>query len=97
MGLFFPDLSKSYDENKMLHDEFLPYTHPFLLWILEVAFVQSEQKIFQLHSEYKPTGDQPQAIETLVKGFQEGNQFQALLGVTGSGKTFYHGECDRTA
>ena len=50
--------------------------------------MQSEQKIFQLHSEYKPTGDQPQAIEALVKGFQEGNQFQTLLGVTGSGKTF---------
>ena len=43
---------------------------------------------FRLHSEYKPTGDQPQAIEELVKGFKEGNQFQTLLGVTGSGKTF---------
>lgn len=43
---------------------------------------------FILHSEYKPTGDQPQAIETLVKGFKEGNQCQTLLGVTGSGKTF---------
>lgn len=43
---------------------------------------------FRLHSEYKPTGDQPQAIETLVKGFKEGNLFQTLLGVTGSGKTF---------
>ena len=43
---------------------------------------------FKLHSEYKPTGDQPQAIETLVKGFKEGNQFQTLQGVTGSGKTF---------
>ena len=43
---------------------------------------------FKLHSEYKPTGDQPQAIEDLVKGFIEGNQFQTLLGVTGSGKTF---------
>lgn len=50
--------------------------------------MQKEQKVFKLHSEYKPTGDQPQAIETLVKGFQEGNQFQTLLGVTGSGKTF---------
>ncbi len=50
--------------------------------------MQNEQKIFELHSEYKPTGDQPQAIEALVKGFQEGNQFQTLLGVTGSGKTF---------
>ena len=43
---------------------------------------------FVLHSEYKPTGDQPEAIENLVRGFQEGNQFQTLLGVTGSGKTF---------
>ena len=43
---------------------------------------------FVLHSEYKPTGDQPQAIEALVKGFREGNQCQTLLGVTGSGKTF---------
>ena len=43
---------------------------------------------FELHSEYAPTGDQPQAIEQLVKGFQEGNQCQTLLGVTGSGKTF---------
>lgn len=43
---------------------------------------------FVLHSEFKPTGDQPQAIEELVKGFKEGNQFQTLLGVTGSGKTF---------
>ena len=43
---------------------------------------------FILHSEYKPTGDQPQAIDALVQGFKEGNQFQTLLGVTGSGKTF---------
>lgn len=43
---------------------------------------------FKLVSEYKPTGDQPQAIEALVKGFKEGNQCQTLLGVTGSGKTF---------
>lgn len=43
---------------------------------------------FVLHSEFHPTGDQPQAIEDLVKGFEEGNQFQTLLGVTGSGKTF---------
>ena len=46
------------------------------------------QKPFILHSEYKPTGDQPQAIDALVKGFEEGDQFQTLLGVTGSGKTF---------
>ena len=43
---------------------------------------------FVLHSEYEPTGDQPQAIRDLVEGFREGNQFQTLLGVTGSGKTF---------
>ena len=50
--------------------------------------MQNTEKKFILHSEYKPTGDQPQAIEALVKGFEEGNQFQTLLGVTGSGKTF---------
>ena len=43
---------------------------------------------FVIHSEYQPTGDQPQAIEKLVKGFEEGNQFETLLGVTGSGKTY---------
>ncbi len=43
---------------------------------------------FKLHSEFKPTGDQPQAIKELVEGFQKGNQCQTLLGVTGSGKTF---------
>ena len=43
---------------------------------------------FKLHSDYQPTGDQPQAIEKLVEGFREGNQFQTLVGVTGSGKTF---------
>ena len=46
------------------------------------------EPIFKLHSEYQPTGDQPAAIADLVKGFREGNQFQTLLGVTGSGKTF---------
>ncbi len=44
---------------------------------------------FVLHSEYQPTGDQPQAIAELVQGFKEGNQFQTLLGVTGSGKTSF--------
>ena len=43
---------------------------------------------FELVSEYQPTGDQPQAIAELVRGFKEGNQFETLLGVTGSGKTF---------
>ncbi|MGF7002067.1 excinuclease ABC subunit B [Lachnospiraceae bacterium PFB1-21] len=46
------------------------------------------EELFKLKSEYKPTGDQPQAIEQLVAGFAEGNQAQTLLGVTGSGKTF---------
>lgn len=48
----------------------------------------NEEKIFKLVSPYQPTGDQPQAIDQLVKGFKEGNQFETLLGVTGSGKTF---------
>ena len=52
--------------------------------ILEAIFIME----FKLHSEYKPTGDQPQAIKELVEGFKEGNQFETLLGVTGSGKTF---------
>ena len=50
--------------------------------------VQKEKNTFKLHAPYQPTGDQPQAIEKLVQGFREGNQFQTLLGVTGSGKTF---------
>ena len=44
--------------------------------------------MFKLHSEYKPTGDQPQAIEYLSEGIKQGKKFQTLLGVTGSGKTF---------
>ena len=44
--------------------------------------------MFKLHSDYKPTGDQPQAIEYLSNGIKEGKKFQTLLGVTGSGKTF---------
>ena len=49
---------------------------------------ERERKPFVLHSEYKPTGDQPQAIDALVHGFEQGNQCQTLLGSTGSGKTF---------
>ena len=45
-------------------------------------------EVFHLMAPFQPTGDQPQAIEQLVKGFKEGNQFETLLGVTGSGKTF---------
>lgn len=48
--------------------------------------------MFKLHSEYKPTGDQPQAIEYLSKGIKEGKKFQTLLGATGSRKNFYHGK-----
>ena len=44
--------------------------------------------MFKINSEYKPTGDQPQAIDYLVNGINEGKKFQTLLGVTGSGKTF---------
>ena len=44
--------------------------------------------MFKLHSEFKPTGDQPKAIEYLSNGIKEGKKFQTLLGVTGSGKTF---------
>lgn len=47
--------------------------------------------MFKLHSEYKPTGDQPQAIEYLSKGLESGEKFQTLLGVTGSRKNFYNG------
>lgn len=47
-----------------------------------------EKSIFKLHAPYEPTGDQPQAIATLVEGFKKGNQFETLLGATGSGKTF---------
>lgn len=48
--------------------------------------------MFRLVSEYKPTGDQPQAIDYLVKGINEGKKFQTLLGVTGSRKNLYNGE-----
>ena len=48
--------------------------------------------MFKLVSEYKPTGDQPEAIDYLVKGINEGKKFQTLLGVTGSRKNFYNGQ-----
>lgn len=44
--------------------------------------------MFKLHSNYKPTGDQPKAINYLVNGLNQGKKYQTLLGVTGSGKTF---------
>lgn len=51
--------------------------------------------MFKLHSEYKPTGDQPQAIEYLSNGIKEGKKFQTLLGVTGSRKNLYNGKYNR--
>lgn len=49
--------------------------------------------MFKLHSEYKPTGDQPEAIEYLSNGVINGKKFQTLLGVTGSRKNFYNSKC----
>ncbi len=48
--------------------------------------------MFKLHSEYKPTGDQPQAIEYLSRGIEEGKKYQTLLGVTGSRKNIHNGK-----
>lgn len=48
--------------------------------------------MFKLHSDYKPTGDQPKAIEYLSNGIKEGKKFQTLLGVTGSRKNIYNGK-----
>ena len=62
-----------------------------IAWVLEIMQGEkymSEEKIFKLEAPYQPTGDQPQAIAELVRGFKEGNQCQTLLGVTGSGKTY---------
>lgn len=49
--------------------------------------------MFKLHSKYKPTGDQPKAIENLVDGINKGLKYQTLLGVTGSRKNLYNGKC----
>ena len=51
--------------------------------------------MFKLHSKFEPTGDQPQAIESLVNGINNGNKYQTLLGVTGSRKNIYHGKYNR--
>ena len=53
--------------------------------------------MFKLVSEYKPTGDQPEAIKYLSDGIKEGKKFQTLLGVTGSRKNIYNGKCNRTS
>lgn len=51
--------------------------------------------MFKLHSEYKPTGDQPKAIDYLVKGIERGEKYQTLLGVTGSRKNIHNGKYNR--
>ena len=56
-----------------------------------------ENNLFKIHSEYKPMGDQPTAIESIVKNIERGVKDQVLLGVTGSGKTFYYSQCYRKA
>ena len=51
--------------------------------------------MFKLHSEYKPTGDQPNAIKYLSKGIEDGKKYQTILGVTGSRKNLYNGKYNR--
>ena len=53
-----------------------------------IILVIGEKIMFKLHSKFEPTGDQPEAIKSLVNGINKGDKFQTLLGVTGSGKTF---------
>ena len=61
--------------------------------LIVVVFVGHKGgNMFKLHSEFKPTGDQPQAIDKLVDGINRGEKFQTLLGVTGSRKNFHNGE-----
>ena len=65
------------------------YTNQIIHVIIGATLVEVTTHMeFKLHSEFAPTGDQPEAIDALVRGFEEGNQVQTLLGVTGSGKTF---------
>jgi excinuclease ABC subunit B len=52
--------------------------------------------MFKLHSKYEPTGDQPEAIKSLVDGIKLGDKFQTLLGVTGSRKNLHNGKCYRS-
>ena len=60
----------------------------YVLFLKLPSKTYKTSKVKVLYSEYEPTGDQPEAIKELVKGFEAGDQFQTLLGVTGSGKTF---------
>ena len=75
-------IQDSKKRNRILFDKLFNYVN------LGRLFRRNHMDHFELVSEYKPTGDQPQAIKELVEGFKEGNQCQTLLGVTGSGKTF---------
>ena len=62
-------------------------------WLIVITFwLTKEEKMFKLVSDYKPTGDQPKAIEYLSRGIMEGKKFQTLLGVTGSRKNFHNGK-----
>jgi len=51
--------------------------------------------MFKIHSDFKPAGDQPKAIEKLVEGLDRGDEFQTLLGVTGSRKDLHNSKCHR--
>ena len=87
---FFINPFKSMDHYDIIELKFANMWFVFMVgtWMEGDTAVEKIEKPFKLVSPYQPTGDQPQAIESLVKGFREGNQFQTLLGVTGSGKTF---------
>ena len=61
-------------------------------WIKRGKLIKNGGNMFKLHSEYKPTGDQPNAIKYLSKGIEDGKKYQTLLGVTGSRKNFYNGK-----
>ena len=65
--------------------DFFVLTNPQLYGIILAI---GEKIMFKLHSKFEPTGDQPEAIKSLVNGIKKGDKFQTLLGVTGSGKTF---------
>ena len=70
----------------------LLFLHKSDILYIVVNFIDYEGgKMFKLVSEYKPTGDQPEAIKYLAKGIEEGKKFQTLLGVTGSRKNIYNG------
>ena len=76
------------DAPRRISGQQVNFSDMLLAGLRRYIFVQIQQRPFKLHSEYQPTGDQPAAIAELVEGFKKGNQFQTLLGVTGSGKTF---------